>query len=270
MALKQSILNVLRPLRVALGKFIIQKPLPMTHRHGNSIGELWKHQKLLFQAASFVAHDKIEGDYLEFGVYQGRSFADAYRFLNEQFGLRSVPSPHYSEQDVVLMKGRWERMRFFAFDSFQGLPAITGVDEEAPTFVEGLFACSEEEFKKNIGAKGVPLDRVITVPGWYEDTLNEDTRLKLGIEKAAIIHVDCDLYQSAKIVLEFITPILVDGAILIFDDWFEFRGRPDLGVQRACWEWVATNPQIKLMPYQSGRGRATCFIVHTSDYDVAF
>lgn len=37
--------------------------------------------------------------------------------------------------------------------------------------------------------------------------------------------------------LEFVTDLLVDGTILIFDDWFLFRGRSDRGEQRAFAEW---------------------------------
>ncbi len=53
-------------------------------------------------AAAFKHDQKIEGDYCEFGVYTGRSFVHAYKALTRQ---EKTPST-----------------RFFAFDSFEGLP----------------------------------------------------------------------------------------------------------------------------------------------------
>lgn len=37
---------------------------------------------LIYKAAAFVAADQIEGDYLEFGLYAGGSFIQAYKCLN--------------------------------------------------------------------------------------------------------------------------------------------------------------------------------------------
>jgi O-methyltransferase len=34
--------------------------------------------------------------------------------------------------------------------------------------------------------------------------------------------------------------------VLLFDDWRCFRNLPEFGEQRACAEWLARNPQIRL------------------------
>ena len=68
------------------------------------------------------------------------------------------------------------------------------------------------------------MNRVKIIPGWYSEVLNENTKKKLQIKKAAIVYVDCDLYESTVPVLDFITDYPVDGSILIFDDWNSFRG----------------------------------------------
>lgn len=78
----------------------------------------------------------------------------------------------------------------------------------------------------------------------------------------SIIHVDCDLYSSAKTVLEFVKPLLVDGTIIIFDDWYCFRGNPNLGEQRAFNEWRATMPDWSFTQYQKEGPWRNSFIAH--------
>ena len=38
------------------------------------------------------------------------------------------------------------------------------------------------------------------------------------------VHVDTDTYSSTKVILENIKPYLVDNAIIIFDDFYNFPG----------------------------------------------
>ena len=61
-------------------------------------------------------------------------------------------------------------------------------------------------------------------------------------------------------------PLLTDGTVVIFDDWYSFRGNPNLGEQRACKESVASNPGCTLTVYQrEGPGEiASSFISKSS------
>jgi hypothetical protein len=85
--------------------------------------------------------------------------------------------------------------------------------------------------------KGIESGRIKLVKGWFNETLTPKTKQDLGIKAAAIVYVDCDFYESAVPCLEFITDLLVDGSVIIFDDWWIFKGRPDKGEQRAFREW---------------------------------
>ena len=156
-------------------------------------------------------------------------------------------------------------MRFFAFDSFQGLPPLSPIDAVSQDFIEGKFACTEADFLKNISLQGVPPNRVTTIPGWFADSLGPTTREKYGIRKAAIVNIDSDLYESARTVLDFITPLLASGSVIIFDDWYNFRGDPDLGEQRACREWLQSNPDIRLSQYHREGPWKNSFIVNRLD-----
>lgn len=158
---------------------------------------------------------QIDGDYLEFGVYRGNSFILAAS-LAEKYGMR--------------------KMRYFAFDSFEGLP-----EAEGKKFNRGDYRCSEENFIRMIRKAGVSLHRVVSVKGWYSESLTSDTKRKYELDRATVIHVDCDLYSSTKLVLAFVEDVIQVGTILIFDDWYAFSNetdREDFGEQKAFNEWT--------------------------------
>ncbi len=202
------------------------------------------------KAAWILAAEKVEGDYLEFGVFSGDSFIRSFHELHEVYRKHMSPSAGRTSEEANKIKSIWSNMRFFAFDSFQGLPAIEGIDNQGRDFVEGTWSFEESEFKKKISKSGLPPEKVVTVPGWFEETCVETTIQKYEMRKAAIIHIDCDLYSSTKSVLKFVEPLLVDGTILIFDDWFCFRGNPNLGEQKAFAEWAGTLADWNFVEYQ--------------------
>ncbi len=202
-------------------------------------------EEILEKAMKFAAHVGTGGDYLEFGVWKGRSFARAYhmrRYVKDK---------------------KLNGMKFYAFDSFQGLPEIKGqYDNSSSEFKKGDYACDVETFKSNLVNKGVNLKDVIIIPGWYDESLSETTKKKLPLKKAAIIFVDCDLYESAIPVLDFITDYVTNGTIIIFDDWFAFSGDPEKGEQRAFKEWLGRNPHIRATEWQRVNWKSNSFILN--------
>ena len=50
-------------------------------------------------------------------------------------------------------------------------------------------------------------------------------------------------------VLDWVTDLLVQGSVVVFDDWFYNQGRKDLGEQKAFYEWLGRNPQLELNEY---------------------
>jgi hypothetical protein len=160
-----------------------------------------------------VADARLSGDYLEFGVFQGNSFVLAAHMATK-YGLD---------------------MRLFAFDSFEGLP-----EGEGDRFHPGDYRCTQRGFERMIRKAGVDLDRVTCVPGWFEQTLTAETRERLALSRAAVVHIDCDLYSSTYSVLEFLDGLLPPGAVIIFDDWHAFanEAHPEChGEQGAFLDW---------------------------------
>lgn len=219
---------------------------------------------IMAKSSRFVACEMIEGDYLEFGVYKGNSFTKAYYWLNKEFRSRiKLTIGGENELDAKLKRKQiWDEMRFFAFDSFEGLPELSDTDKSSADFQKGQYAYSENNFLKSVTTNGIPKDRIHTIRGFFSDTCNKNTLEKHNIKKASIIWLDADLYSSTVPVLEFITPLLQDGTILIFDDWFSFKGSPYQGVQKAFFEWKEelTN-KFYFHEYQRDSWKRMSFIV---------
>jgi hypothetical protein len=219
-------------------RFISQK-LKAPAWRGSRYFHLWQslssyspHEKMVELAMKFVAHQGVAGDYLEFGVYQGQTFSLAYHMAQ-----------------IYRLRGN---MRFYAFDSFRGLPAIEGLDLtplRPSDFETGQYSCSRPQFFDILRANKVDLTRVTAIEGWFDHTLTPDLKRDLPIENAAVIWIDCDLYESTVPVLEFVSDYIHTGTVIIFDDWYAFRGDPGLGERAAFHHWLAQNPEISATPW---------------------
>src|SRR5919199_3538083 len=207
--------------------------LPLGRQLNTADGFIWESARMLNTAFGYVENEGIDGDYAEFGVLEGRTFREAANAA-ARFGL--------------------DRVRFHAYDSFEGLPRVEGVDAGGP-FRTGQFASPREVFDQETAA--IPEGRVTVTEGFYEQTL-----LTAEKHRIAVAWIDCDLYESTVPVLDFLTDQLQDGSVLIFDDWFCFHGRPDRGEQRACGEWLQAHPEIRLVAYRDFHWAGRSFLVN--------
>ncbi len=242
--MKQTLKRIIYPVRRFAAKFV----------------NISTSNTIIYKASNLVAAEKVEGDYLEFGVFAGSSFIRSHEIMKRVFEQHQRLHEGRTKKDAMEIRRNWENMRFFAFDSFQGLPQLEGVDRETNDFAGGKYAYAEKKFRDNLVKADVPLDKVVIIAGWFEETCTEETIKKYAMKKASIIHVDCDLYTSARIVLEFIKPLLMDGTIIVFDDWYSFRGNPNLGEQRAFNEWKATMTDWIFTEYQKEGPARNSFI----------
>lgn len=201
----------------------------------------------LNRAFEFKHKSGIEGDYYEFGVYQGNSLIRATK----------------SDVRWVERLGSPQTSFFFGFDSFEGLPPPEKSDrlEGYSVFEQGQYAASEREARNNIKENGARPERVVLIPGFYKVSLKApETHELLGSSVAAIIHIDCDYCSSAGECLSFMADRLQDGSLLMFDDWFCYRGNPHNGVQRAFREWQ-DHAVIQAVEYFRYSWAGICFIL---------
>lgn len=210
-----------------VGKFIVITP----HR-----------LEMLQKAIQYVTNEKVPGAYFEFGVARGLTFSGAY-LLSKKY---NAPITH-----------------FHAFDSFEGFPELGAVDSEFVRFETGDEKWSTTEFETTLRKAGVQKNAVSIHPGWFKDSLTEKLSSQF-IEtntKASLIWIDCDLYTSTKEVLDFITPLLQNGTVVVFDDWFCYHADPAKGERRALAEYLEENTQITFTPYKTFGIVGNSFIV---------
>ncbi|MGZ5299791.1 MAG: TylF/MycF/NovP-related O-methyltransferase [Actinomycetota bacterium] len=183
----------------------------------------------------------LHGDYFEFGLYRGSSFSAAQR-LARRYGLAP-------------------EMRFFGFDSFQGLPEPAGVDA-AGEFRRGDYACSRAEVTATLDRRGVDWARTHLVEGWYDQSLTAKLKSTLAPGRVGVALVDCDLYESTVPVLRFLASLIQEGSILLFDDWNCFDRSDQKGERRAFREFLAKNPQFAAEKWTSFGRRGQAFVLH--------
>lgn len=201
-------------------------------------------ERMLNDAIAFAQFNKVRGDYLEFGTFEGNAFLMAYH-LGQSYRLKD--------------------MHFYAFDSFEGLPEVKGIDvlsDSEPYYKKGELSCSLDRFRKIIRRHGVDMSKTHIVPGFFEKTLNEKTKESLPLRSAAVVLIDCDLYASTRTVLDFLTDYLVNGSVILFDDWFNYRGDPRLGEHRAFREWLEQHPELQASQYRPFAWHGNSFIIH--------
>lgn len=204
------------------------------------------------RAVDFLKRSEIRGGYYEFGVSSGQTATYA---MNAARNLAAPPPAGGLD-------------KFFLFDSFIGLPPIVDPADQLKDYSaiwEGRFAVGQADVEAALGAAGHDLQKVKFIPGFYEESLvRKDTLDAVEGSPAALVHIDCDLYTAARDALAFMNGRILDGALLMFDDWFIYRGRPDRGVQKAFSEWAPKSGLI-INEYFRYHWAGICFICNTQD-----
>lgn len=174
----------------------------------------------------YVSRAGVSGDYLEFGVWEGASFSLALKAAAHFMDKRMPGAP-----------------RFFAFDSFSGLPQPDPA-RDAPVFRQGDYSATRRIFEQRIRGARRGWD-VHIIPGRFEESLRPELFREHRLERAAFVTIDCDLYAGALAALRFVTPLLGTGTILYFDDWYFTSGDMTKGEAGACRTWLSENPDLR-------------------------
>lgn len=165
---------------------------------------LAKMQKL-YESIVYVNENNIEGSYVECGVYKGGSIMNmALAQLNYN---KIVHIYLYDTFEGMTPQGEFDI-------NHQGIPAFRILKNPSKRCI-----CSLEEVKKNLKLTGYPQEFLHFCQGDVAVTLKEEVPGKI-----ALLRLDTDWYESTKIELEILYPKLVEGGMLILDDYGYWRG----------------------------------------------
>ena len=192
-------------------------------------------------ALAVLGEDGAEpGDYLEFGVYNGSSMLSMHRALKTA-GITDV--------------------RLVGFDSFEGLPAAAAVDDGG-VWEPGCYRSSLEYTRRRLEREGIDWNRTHLVKGWFSNTATPQTAAALNLRKAGVIMIDCDIYSSTVDALRFCEPLIVDRAVIFFDDWHSYAlAEKGQGERRAFDEFLAAHRDIEAEPFEAYGVASEAFVL---------
>lgn len=165
----------------------------------------------LRDAVDYICRNGIEGDIVECGVWRGGSMVVVANTLRAHGSLRDL----YLCDTFEGMSAPTEHDR-----SFEEASAGSLLEKTAP--VEGHTVwciAGEDDVRRNLARTGYPLEKQHFVRGKVEDTLPAAAPPTI-----ALLRLDTDWYESTKHELEVLYPRLVDGGVLILDDYGYWQG----------------------------------------------
>lgn len=191
------------------------------------------------------------GHYFEFGCYNGDTLVDFFNVLKKRYP-QGVP----------------DFWKMFVFDSFEGLPATELAEDLHPHAGEGSYKSEGMTHVRNrLVEVGCDPQRLTFVKGFYEDSLTKELRDDLRAQGifASFVNLDCDYYSSTKTVLEWIEPLLMDGAIVYFDDIYFYNCNPHKGQLKAIADFNASRSESGLAPAPFFDQGGRCYMYWRND-----
>jgi len=175
----------------------------------------------MIDAVEYVTTNSVRGDVVECGVWRGGSMMAAACSLIERNSIeRSL----------------------FLFDTFEGMSdaseedrdfcnvaAATQLEDQAKTDPDSIWCyASIEDVRMNMSQTQYPAERIRFIKGKVEETLpnqgSEGCDQYDVPREIAILRLDTDWYESTRVGLEELYPRLVDGGVLIIDDYGHWKG----------------------------------------------
>ena len=87
---------ILRPFREVAGRFVLLPRVDEEHFKAT----------IIYKAAQIITAELVQGDYLEFGVFRGGSFASAFQTLKRVHEENSADAGHYRSADYCRKSAR--------------------------------------------------------------------------------------------------------------------------------------------------------------------
>ncbi len=139
----------------------------------------------------------VPGDIVECGVGRGRSFLQFAHLMSEEERIRTL----------------------WGFDSFEGFPSPGKEDESVRNPKKGEWSgTAPEDILGVLRTAGIDRDfienQVRLVPGFFEASLGQYTG-----DPIAFLHIDADLYESYRDVLQAFVPYVSTGGVVLFDEY---------------------------------------------------
>lgn len=179
-------------------------------------------QYLAYSYVKQLSKLNVQGDYLEVGVWRG--------------GLSALIGMAFKKFSQI------ERELYLA-DTYEGMPAIISKNDNF--YKGGELADTSEEIVKNLFS-ACNLLNAHTLKGYFP----RDTSILIKSKKFAYVHIDVDIYESAKQSFDWAWPKMSVHGMIVFDD---YGYSPTEGVTKFVDEYVANLKDAMLIFNMGGQ-----------------
>ena len=170
-------------------------------------------QNLKLEMLRISAKSTAEFIIKEMGLVQSVSSWDAVHNLASEYvtvdGL-ILEFGVFSARTTNHIANLFPEKKIHGFDSFEGLP-----EAWRDGFDKSQFAVSNLPEVQN---------NVVLHKGWFDESIPKFLNENESVEKIGYLHIDCDLYSSTKTIFDCLKHLLVDGSVIVFDEYFNYPG----------------------------------------------
>ena len=220
MLLKTGIKRAMRRLGYKIEKIDpLEESIPVDYNHSPFLPRIYRGalDRYLYFKDMVEGVRTVEGDIVECGVSLGHG-ALLFTLLSDY-----IDAPR----------------SYYGFDSFEGFPDPVEKDETTPIKGKGFWANPPDTVLRVLrdGRVGedVIRDRIHLMKGWFDKTLPRYEG------RIALLHLDCDLYESYKLSLETLYDKVQPGGVIMFDEYGDTRWA---GATKAIDEFFSDKPEM--------------------------
>lgn len=188
--------------------------------------------------------DQLQGDYFSKEMLKKNVPAYKYPFENLSYALTQVKLKGiymecgvHTGKTITHIAQERPNQTIHGFDSFEGL------SEEWEGNAPGLFSLNGNMPK-------VPSNAVLH-KGWFDKTIPDFEQSLPENQPIAFLHIDSDLYSSAKTIFTVMRKRIVPGTIIVFDDFLYNR------------HWIMHEPKA-FVEFLRETGYSFKYISHTN------
>jgi len=217
--IKSAIKQALRSVGYKIEKIDpLEESIPADYNHSPFLPRIYRGalDRYLYFKDMVESVRQVEGDIVECGVSIGHG-ALLFSLFGEYVGVNRT---------------------YYGFDSFEGFPDPVAKDESTPIKGRGFWANPPDTVLKVLRdgrlSEETIRDRIRLVKGWFDQTLPQYEG------RIALLHLDCDLYESYKLALEQLYDKVQPGGIIMFDEYHDDRWP---GATKAIDEFFADKPE---------------------------
>ena len=142
------------------------------------INKIWHNIKL----------DQITGDYIEFGIYKGKSIYHSFKVAKKL--------------DIQ------KNILFWGLDSFEGFPVENHNFYKNDNF-KTTYTKTKNQFKN--------FKEIKVIKGFFKESLR--TQELVNIKNISFAFIDCDIFESTIDIFDYLKPRLTNGSFIMIDDY---------------------------------------------------